>query len=173
MNEQTAIWLRWTIAAVAGMVIGGFLTGMYVAARYEARLGKMARETSARDNIVELLWDPATRVVVLEGAGPHAQATGRVVWQARRGGHLLTANLPPAPAGKTYETWVITRGQPRAAGVFRVDTSGQAIAPIPPVGDEVDSFVVTLEAVGGGRAPTGPIVLASANARLPGRAGVR
>ncbi len=39
-------WIRGTILAVAAMAVGAFLAAGFVAARYEARLGQMARELS-------------------------------------------------------------------------------------------------------------------------------
>ena len=174
-DDLRAAWLRWTIATVAAMIVGGFLAGMYVAARYEARLGKLARETSALrgeeaglrervalyPGVVELLRDPVTRVIALRGAGPSPEARGRVIWHETAGGHVFVAKLPPASPGKTYELWTITRGKPSPAGVFQVDGSGQASQKVAPVGGRVDVFAVTLEPAGGVPAPTGPIVLAS------------
>ena len=65
-------------------------------------------------------------------------------------------------AGKVYELWTISAGQPRPAGVFTVDASGRATHPVAPTRAPVDVFAVTLEPEGGVPAPTGPIVLASA-----------
>src|SRR5205823_2384390 len=97
-----------------------WFTGAFVAARYEARLGHMARETAAlrarleRDlaalneqlaqyrSAADLLRDPATQVVALRGLGPSPEATGRVLWHPAIGGHLFVAGLPPAPPGKAY-----------------------------------------------------------------------
>lgn len=178
-DELRAAWLRWTIATAAAMIVGGFLTGMYVAARYEARLGRIARETSAlREHlrreetalrervaryhgVVELLRDPATRVIALRGAGPSPRARGRVIWHATAGGQVFVAQLPPAPEGQTYTLWTLARGRPSPAGVFQVDASGQASPKIAPVPGPVEAFAVTLEPAGGVPAPTGPIVLAS------------
>jgi anti-sigma-K factor RskA len=178
-DDLRAAWLRWTVVTAAAMIVGGFLTGMYVAARYEARLGKIARETSALraelrreeaalregaalyQRVVELLQDPATRVIALRGAGPSPEARGRVVWHATAGGHVFVAKLPPAPEGKTYELWTITGGKPSPAGVFQVDATGRASHKVAPVGGPVEVFAITLEPVGGVAAPTGSIVLAS------------
>jgi anti-sigma-K factor RskA len=172
-------WLRGAAIAAAAMVIGGFLTGMYVASRYEARLGQLARETSALreqlrraeaalptgarvyERVVGLLQDPATRVVALRGAGPAPESHGGAIFNDREGGYLFVAKLPPAPEGKAYELWTIAGGKPSPAGVFQVDAAGQASHPIAGGVGAVDVFAVTLEPAGGVPAPTGPIVLAS------------
>jgi len=174
-------WVPWVAAAVAVIAVAAF-TGGFVAARYEARLGQMARETVRireqlqRDvaalsdqlavyrSAVELLRDPATQVVSLRGLGPSAAATGRVVWHAVAGGHLFVANLPRAPEGKAYELWTIGEGAPQPAGLFQVDAQGRGSRRVEPVagGTPVKVFAVTLEPEGGVPAPAGPMVLASA-----------
>jgi anti-sigma-K factor RskA len=156
------------------------LTGGFVASRYEARLGQMARETTrVRDEVrrheetllaqlelyrrvVELLGDPATRVVELRGSGPNAEAGGRVVWHERAGGLLIVTKLPPLPAGKAYEAWTLGGPSPRPAGVFTVDASGQGSRKLEPAeGVPAKGFAVSIEPEGGAPEPTGPIVLAS------------
>lgn len=175
-------WRRWRWAAgtvAAAVVIAAFTAG-FVASRYEARIGMMAREMAttraalqrqeaalrgqlaASQAVVDLLRDPATRVVTLQGQGASPQSSGRLVWNEKAGGYLLVANLPPAPAGKAYELWTISGGKPQPAGLFTVDASGQGRLPVPAVAAPVDVFAVTLEPEAGVPAPTGPIVLASA-----------
>ena len=171
--------MPWAAATAAAMVISAMLTGGFVASRYEAKLGQMAREVARiRDEIrrreatqlaqlemyrrvVELLGDPATRVVELRGT-PNAEASGRVVWHERAGGHLIVTKLPPLPAGKAYEAWTLGGPAPRPAGVFTVDASGQGSRKLEPTGGvAAKAFAVTVEPEGGVPEPTGPIVLAS------------
>lgn len=171
-------WLVRAAGTIAAVVVGAALTGTYVAARYEAQLGLMARDTAAaherltadeaalRRNAdadratADLLRDPATRVVDLRGAGA---AYARAVWNDRDGGRLFVANLPPAPAGKAYEAWTLAAGGVAPAGTFAVDTSGSASHRVEPRRDAgpVRAFLVTLEAEGGASSPTGTAVLAS------------
>jgi anti-sigma-K factor RskA len=109
------------------------------------------------------LRDPATRVVALHALEPTPHAAARVIWNEATGGHVVVANLPPAPPRKTYELWTIARGTPRAAGLLATDASGSASRPIaPPERGPVDVFAVTIEPEGGVAAPTGPTVLTSA-----------
>jgi len=174
-----ASWVPWAAATAAAAVVSAMLTGGMVASRYEARLGQMARETAAarerlqrdeaalREQVttyreaVELLRDPATRVVDLRGAGPSPAASGRVIWHDTTGGQLVVANLPPTPAGKAYELWTLDGPAPRPAGVFKVDASGRGTLRVDPTGGPAAKFAVTLEPEAGVPAPTGPIVLAS------------
>lgn len=179
-RELRRAWLRWSVGAAAAMIVGGFLAGGYVALRYELRLGEMAREASAlRDQlrreaqtlqvrtaayrqIVDLLQDPATRVVTLQATGPIPAARGRVVWLEKAGGRLVVSNLPPTAEGKAYEAWTISGGKPSPAGVFQVDASGAAVHELPAGAGAVDVFAITIEPAQGVPSPTGPIVLASA-----------
>lgn len=110
-----------------------------------------------------LLTDPATRIVELAGLPPSPDARGRVIWNKRAGGLLVALDLPPVPAGKTYELWAIAEGKPRPAGLFGVDERGTGTVAVPPIEDvaAVDVFAVTLEPEGGVPQPTGQMYLAS------------
>jgi anti-sigma-K factor RskA len=173
-------WFPWVAGAVAAG-LAAFFTGMFVAARYEAEIGRVARETTAlrerlrqqetalraemaaASHVVELLRSPGTHVVGLTGTGPASGAAGRLVWNDAQGGHLLVTSLAPLPADKTYELWTISGGAPRPAGLLTVDARGVGGLRVEPVpgGTPVDVFAVTIEPAGGVPAPTGPIVLAS------------
>ena|SRR5437879_4975476 len=116
MNQHR---LSWAVATAAAVVVAAWFTGAFVAARYEARLGQMARETAAlrarleRDlaalneqlaqyrSAADLLRDPATQVVALRGLGPSPEATGRVLWHPAIGGHLFVACRPRPRARPT------------------------------------------------------------------------
>ena len=178
--SRRARLMRWTVVSAAAVVGVAAFTAGFVASRYEARIGAMARETTriraelqrqdtelrdrlaASQGVIDLLRDPATRVVALRGSGSTAEASARLVWHEANGGYLLVANAPSTPAGKVYELWTIAGGKPSPAGVFTVDASGRATHPVAPTRAPVDVFAVTVEPAGGVPAPTGPIVLASA-----------
>jgi hypothetical protein len=178
-RQTRRAWLGWAMGAAAAMIVGAFLAGGFVTARYEARLGEMARETArlreqlqreaavlqvravAYQEILDVLRDPATRLVTLQGAGPIPGAAGRLVWNERTGGHLVVANLPPAPEGKIYEAWTIASGKPSPAGLFQSEASGAGVHRLKGTGAPVDVFAITIEPAAGVPAPTGPIVLAS------------
>jgi len=171
-------WLRWAATTAVAAAAAAMFAGTWVAVRYEARLGQMARETAAvRERLarneaalheqlafyrgaVELLRDPATRVVDLRGQGAASAATARMIWNDAGGGHLFVAGLAPAPTGKTYELWTIADAAPKPAGLFAVDGQGRAVHRVA-AERGVKVFAVSLEPEGGVSAPTGPSVLAS------------
>ena len=166
-------WLAWTIGLLAAAVAAGALSAAYVAARYEARLGQMARETAlAKERLahtetalreeLDLLRDPTTRMVELRGQTAAPGAVARLLWTERSGGLLLATRLPPLPPGKVYALWTLTGDAPHAAGVFVPDDGGRATLKVPPeaTGEPARVLSVTLEPEGGVAAPTGAVVLA-------------
>jgi anti-sigma-K factor RskA len=87
---------------------------------------------------------PATRTVALSGGAGSVRVQGSSATMDASG-------MAPAPAGHTYEVWVIRNGTPRPAGVFERG-SGSV-----PVSGEVapgDVIAVTVEPAGGSPQPT-------------------
>jgi hypothetical protein len=177
-RELRRAWIRGTAIGGVAVVVGAFLGGGFVAARYEAQMGQVRREAfafrerlreedaarrarvSADQRVVELLRNPTTRLITLRGAGPASGAQGRVVWSEPAGGHILVAGLPPAPDGNTYVVWVVQGGKPRNASLLSVDASGSGSQPLPPLG-AAEGFVVTFEPEATRAQPTGSVVLSS------------
>jgi anti-sigma-K factor RskA len=129
----------------------------------QGRLDAAQRRLEVAEAFRALVAHPASRVAGLAGLPAAPAARARVVWNPRkREAVLLATGLPPTPAGKAYEAWVIAGGAPVAAGVFRVDETGSAVHPLPRLDDvaRARTFAVTLEPEAGTAAPTGPMVLA-------------
>jgi anti-sigma-K factor RskA len=72
---------------------------------------------------------------------------------APNGQAALVSSLSPAPRGKTYEIWVISRGKPQPAGLFGQGRSGAPVllARRVPKGAQVG---LSLERAGGAKRPT-------------------
>jgi anti-sigma factor RsiW len=136
-------WRSWTAAAAAVAACAAIGLGVWAATLSRS----LDNERSARDQqarVFAILGDPAARRVALSGGH------GTLVVSHTGAGALLVSNLRPAPAGKTYEAWVIQGKSPRRAG-----TCGSA-KPFPltrrvPRGSVV---AVTIERRGGVDAPT-------------------
>ena len=99
--------------------------------------------------------------VDLQGAPAAPQAIGRALW-SRQSGMVFTANnLPPLPAGKTYQVWLVAGGPPVSAGLVAPDESGRGVAmfrtPVDITG--AVTVAVTIEPAGGVPAPTGAFYL--------------
>ena len=101
-----------------------------------------------------LLADPDARTVALESG------SGRLVVGEGGGAVLVLDGLDAAPAGKTYEVWVMDGETPVRAGVF----DGGGARDVVPVEEPVESgsvVLVTVEDAGGVDAPTTTPIVAS------------
>jgi anti-sigma-K factor RskA len=86
-------------------------------------------------------------------------AAGSVVVGHRGDAALVVSGLRPAPAGKTYEVWVIRGGTANPAGLFRGTPATVHLTRRVPAGSVVG---VTLEPAGGSARPTSaPVVTSS------------
>ncbi len=116
---------------------------------------RSARAADAR--AVEILADPASRRIPLDSGG------GVVAVDPTGQGVLIVDKLAPAPAGKTYEAWVIApEGRAKPAGLFHGGnaTTVVRLERAVPKGSMV---AATLERAGGVTSPTtAPILRARA-----------
>ncbi len=105
-------------------------------------------------------------VVTSFGAGQPQPPKGKIIINPSRGVLLIASNLPPAPAGKTYEMWMIPRGagaRPARAGEFQAESDGTALhiqrGSVDP--RSLGAVAVTLENAGGADQPTSqPLIVA-------------
>ncbi|MGH9335392.1 MAG: anti-sigma factor, partial [Vicinamibacteria bacterium] len=105
---------------------------------------------------------PQTRAVSLAGQGEAEGAAAKAFLDpANRRLFLYVYNLPPPPAGRTYQLWLIVGGSPVSMGTFGVEPDGSGrldTATVPAFEGEV-TVAVSVEPEGGVPQPTGPIVL--------------
>jgi anti-sigma-K factor RskA len=73
---------------------------------------------------------------------------------------LYAFNMPPLPAGKTYQLWAVL-DKPISAGTFGTDTGhkGRLLTPRMPELSRIKKFAVSVEPEGGQPQPTGQIYL--------------
>jgi len=146
-STRTA-WPAWlAIAATLALAVGA---GWYAI---------NARRESDHDRLVNaVLAAPDLARIDLAGQPAAPSATARAYWSRSNGLVVLASNLPPLPAGRTYQLWVLTKEPaPLSAGLFQPDRDGRAsmtvVTPVdmpPPV-----AMAVTIEPAGGVAAPTG------------------
>jgi len=132
------------LAAVAAAVAIGL--GIWAAS--------LSNELDATRDALAIVGDPSARSVALSGA------TGRLVVAPEGRAALVVRGLDPAPAGRTYEIWVIEANRPQRAGEF--EGGGQRNVVLLDRKVPADAVVaVTVEEDGGVRSPTGkPLFLA-------------
>jgi hypothetical protein len=150
-------WAPWLGLAAALALVAAF----YFEARERSSLEELAAvRNQMRQQAVDLtrlneamtiMSGPDTRQVNFT-TGPR----GKVFVSPTTGVLLIASNLPPAPAGKTYEMWVIPRGaNPVPAGLFQSQADGTAIHIRPgPVEVAGMTVAVTLEDQAGAPQPT-------------------
>lgn len=104
-----------------------------------------------------VLADPGAQSVDLQAGD------GRLVVDADGRAVLVLDGLDPAPAGKTYEMWVVPGGdieQASSAGLFQ-GSGEREILPVEGTVQSGDVVAVTVEPAGGVEAPTTQPVVAS------------
>ena len=107
------------------------------------------------------LNQPETRQVNF-GLGQPAPPRGNFYLNPRMGVLLIASNLPPLPAGKAYEMWIIPKGgAPRPAGLFQSGPQRTAMHILPGVVDANVTLAVTVEPESGSPAPTSEILFAA------------
>lgn len=129
------------IAAVAACIAVGL--GVW-ANTLSNKLGNERSHSAA----LAIVADPASRKLPLHGR------TGLVAVSPRGEGVLVVENLAKAPAGKTYEAWVIPHGgAPIRAGTFEGGNGTTTIELRQPV-PRGSTVAATIERAGGVDAPT-------------------
>ena len=136
------------VAAVAAIVAG--IWGAGLSGDLDSTREALERERAA----AAVLADPSARSVAVTGA------QGRLVVADDGRAVLVLDELQNAPAGKTYEVWVIDDDTPVPAGLF---PGAESPTTVPVEGSVTDGSVVavTVEPEGGVDAPTSTPVVAS------------
>lgn len=174
-EEKThkANWWNWVLVpatAVMALLCAGLYrenNRLFAELRNAQRLNaSFEQERVHVQKLVNALAAPETITVKLAGTADGADASGVVKYNSRIGLMVYMAKLPPLPAEKVYEMWLVpTNGAPINAGVFVPPTDGKAqvwSAEVPG-NTEPKAFAVTIEPVGGVDQPTGPKVLLGAS----------
>ena len=174
-------WNAGWLAAAALLVVALGAVRYSTMLRHEVDgLERQLRETIARLDESDRRLDAATRAVSgaqlrmavliapdlaridLAGQAVAPRAAGRAFWSRTRGLVLTASALPPLPAGRTYQVWVVTANRPISAGVVRPDDTGAGTTffATPPDIPAPVAMAVTIEPDGGVPAPTGDRYLA-------------
>jgi len=180
-QEPASRRMPWLAAAASLLLAAGL--GLY-AVSLRARIGALeqllqqanGRAATAEQQIADLRHatdEARTQLAVLEApdlqridlAGQPAapKASARAFWSRSRGLVFTASDLPAAPAGKTYQLWVLTKNPaPISAGLFRPDPQGRVATVFETPLDlpQPIGMAVTIEPDGGVPAPTGDKYLA-------------
>jgi len=162
-------WWNWVLAPVAAALLmaagmewhesrrlGDELAGV------NRQLAEVINERQHSEMLLDVLAAQDTMSVKMAGTPDAQKATGVVRYNARKGMVMYTAELPPPPAGKIYQMWLVPMvGAPISAGIFAPGEHGarQMWMGEVPVNTEAKAFAVTMEPAGGVERATGPKVL--------------
>lgn len=130
-------------------------------ARVAGELTRLAQELADERELTALVSHTDTRVASLAGVGAAAaRAAGWIVWSPeKKHGFIVVHFLPPLSAGQEYRLWVIAGERTLPAGVFTVDHVGHNALTVDVEAAEPERFEITAEPIGGGAAPSGPVLM--------------
>jgi anti-sigma factor RsiW len=151
---------RWALRAAGAVAAAAAAAAIGLGLWAAGLASSLSEERAARDRLEEataILADPDAERLPVQGAD------GVLVVAPGGEGALVVTGLDPAPAGRTYEVWVIEDRKPSPAGLFdaRADRTVVALERSVPRGAVV---AVTLEREGGVDEPTGEPLLTAETA---------
>ena len=152
-SRRRSGWLSGVAAAAALVTV--FALGLDVVrqrAELERLAGSVEEATLARAANAALLHPDANRVALSSPDG-RVQADAVVLPDGR--GYLVSDNLPPLPATRTYQLWSLGAASPISAGVLGPDPSVVAFK----VPSDLRGLAISEEAAGGATSPRLPPVL--------------
>ncbi|HTS65774.1 MAG TPA: anti-sigma factor [Candidatus Acidoferrales bacterium] len=124
-------------------------------ARAREELGSRNIEL-ARLNEAFTILNGADTTVTSFGKDQAQPPSGNIFVNRSQGVLLIANRLPPAPAGKAYEMWIIPKGgKPKPAGMFQSASDGSGMhVQRGPVDTNADVVAVTMEPAAGSDQPT-------------------
>ena len=127
------------------------------AAATERQMADAQRAAAGAQASVAVLTAPDVARIDLAGQTVAPKASARAFWSRSRGMVFTASNLPPLPAGRTYQLWVVTAQAPISAGLLTPDVSGNVSETFSTPQDlpQPVAMAVTIEPAGGVPAPTG------------------
>jgi anti-sigma-K factor RskA len=138
------------LAAVVALALGLWAAGL--SSDLDETRAALERERAA----AAVLADPDARTVALK------EGEGRLVVDDEGRAVLVADGLGPAPAGKTYELWVVSDGgAPQRAGLFPGEDDGRDVVHVDGTVSPGQAVLVTIEDAGGVEAPTTEPILGS------------
>jgi anti-sigma-K factor RskA len=166
----------WGLAIAASVAMVALLGALFVIWRKNQSLQNESRELAQQLKLSDQslqeeralrqsLLGPDGRGAFLQGTPLVPKARANLAYNSKNGqASLAISDLPPAPAGKSYQIWFIKGKQPIPGKTFNTNEQGRAdiSLQVPDNGLHADTFAVTLEPQHGSTAPTGEKYLGQA-----------
>lgn len=151
---------RMTVAAAFVLLLGLNIVSVYEVYTLKQEQTELDGQYGSQQSAIAMLAYPSTQAFGFEQSG----VSGSLLVDKKR--NLLAVfawHLPPAPAGKTYQMWLIDPQEDRTSGGFLIPEGQQpfvmAVIKSPQPLTGFIGLGVTLEPLGGSPKPTGPRVL--------------
>lgn len=125
--------------------------------RSERQLAVATQAVNGAQLRMAVLMAPDLARVDLAGQSVAPLAAGRAFWSRARGLVFAASALPPLPAGRTYQFWVVTANRAISAGLVQPDERGSVTTffATPPDIPAPVAMALSIEPAGGVAAPTG------------------
>jgi len=178
-------WLPWAVAACLLIACAySFINWRLEHRRLQAAASQQAVATQHIETLLDqiaqhqalaielsqinaVLNSPQHSVITMTGLEAAPNATATIYWDRQQNRWVVSAGLPPAPAGKVYQLWMVTADARISAGLIEPDPRGHGfvVVDVPPNVGQMQAVAITLEPQGGSVQPTLPIyVLGKINA---------
>jgi len=150
--------LIWAAAAAVVVAMVGSYGAWRASSEARALRSSLAAAEAERDStrqVLAALLDSSVATTDLAATGKAPSM--RLYWNRARNIVVIAAfDLPPAPAGRTYQLWAIEKGRaPVSVGVFNSTPTGRAVVTLQmPAGVKPAVSAVTEEPAGGSPQPT-------------------
>jgi anti-sigma-K factor RskA len=168
-------WLPLAALLVVSIGLGAYVATLRaritdLEVRLEEAAAQLAAATSATtearrvafeaQSLGAVLAAPDLVRIDLAGLPASSRATARALWSRARGMVFTASALPPLPAGRVYQVWVVTADAPVSAGLLTLDAAGRSVGVFATPPDIAPTAVaVTDEPEGGVPSPTGSMHL--------------
>jgi hypothetical protein len=120
---------------------------------------QLREQLNKKQNLITTISE-SKRLIVLDGR--LIRASGKAFWDTEKNTWLFYIDkLPPAPKGKVYQLWFITKDESVGGGTFQTDANGRAQLrqDTPHSSSPIVATAVSLEPEGGSDQPQGVIYL--------------
>ena len=149
--------LNWGMAATAVLLIAVLGAWNVV---LQSRAGDLEQRAQMIAQAISASTDPDAEVAVLRGTGAAQGATGFAAFPSNSDGYIVLVDLPPAPAGQTYQAWYLVDGQATSAGLMTVGSDGYAVLSGLDALQDAQQIALTIEPAGGVESPSAEPVVA-------------
>jgi anti-sigma-K factor RskA len=149
----------------------GLAASVILSASLALQVGRLERDLNGRDSLLteresrlaarertlNSILEPGVELTLLSATG--AQAPGMQVFRDRNRNIAIIHGfrLKPAPAGRTYQLWIIPKGgKPIPSQVFNADPDGRVLVEnvAVPTDISIEAYAITEEPAGGSPQPT-------------------